>query len=359
MKLPSINIATVLGLVLFCLSLSAGNAVGSDDYTKTGMKKEPQYTIAVMPFANYSGESKAEELFIPTILNRIDGKEFKVIGPTELRPTLRKYRIRPSGTISAADAAIIADELKVDFLLLGSFDIFIENDIPEAGFSMRLLDIENMRLFWAASEAASGNDFTGLFGIGQIKQTDKLVHRLVKKAFKKFDKHFNAYIKEKVSTPPAAPIFAMVTFDNLSGRRYAGEIMSNILLTELISRGKIVVEPGTVRELLRSRNSAPRGGIDHELMSELQRSLGVDFVLTGSVNHFKPGIAGVESAAPEIEFGGRCLDSESGRIIAAYEYYRLGSDSDALLSFGSPRALGKLSQKVINDFLNKLDKDLN
>jgi TolB-like protein len=247
----------------------------------------------------------------------------------------------------------------VDFLLLGSFDIFIENDIPEAGFSVRLLDIENMHLFWAASEAASGNDFSGLFGIGQIKQADKLIHRLVKNAFKNFNENFTAYIKEKTSTLPAAPIFALVTFDNLSGQRYAGEIMSNILLTELISRGKIVVEPGTVRELLRSKNSAPRGGIDYELMSELQRNLGVDFVLTGSVNHFKPGIGGVESAAPEIEFGGRCLDSGDGRIIAAYEYCRLGSDSDALLNFGSPNSLGDLSQKVINDFLNKLDKDLN
>lgn len=314
-------------------------------------------TIAILPFVNFSGETRGEEVMMPLIQSRVAGSDLIVVDSSQLRQTLRKHRIRSSGAINTSDASIIADELGIDFILLGSIDVFIENNIPEAGFSARCLDVKNMKIFWAVSEAAGGNDFTGLLGIGQIREIDKLAEKLIEGAFKNFEKSINAYIR-KNEAGKSSPTFALVPFDNLSAQKFAGDVISTILLTELVDRGMSVIEPGTVGELFRSHNRALRGEIDFDMITELRSGLNADYVITGSVNLFKAGPGGVEGSGPEVEFGGRCLDSEDGRIIGAYEYSRRGTNSAALLHPGSTNSLGELSRDAVEDFVKKVKKDI-
>jgi len=355
MKSRLLHIAAVAVLTAFAfLPLSSAG----ESHEQAGTSASQVYSIAVIPFANYSGESRAEEIFMPMVQDMISRNGLRIIAPEKLRPTLRKHRIRAAGAIGPSDAAIIAEELDVDFLMLGSIDIFIDQSIPETGLSLRLLDPENMRIFWAASEAATGEDFTGLFGLGRINNIEKLAGKVIETSFKKFDKTFGEYILRRGSPNPS-PTFALVTFDNLSGKKHAGEVVTNILLTELISRGNTVIEPGTVGDVFRSDNKATRGEVDLDIVSKLHNRLGVDFVVTGSVSRYVAGIAGVESSGPELEFSGRCLDSKNGRIIAAYDYSRRGSNSAALLNPGSCHSIGRLSKKAVSDFLKKLDKDIN
>ncbi|MEW5922503.1 MAG: hypothetical protein AB1746_00795 [Candidatus Zixiibacteriota bacterium] len=338
--------------MLLMLSAVPGGAEGNTDIVNSGT-----YTIAIMPFADYAGETAGEDILMPLIRNRVAESGYNVVDSAMLRQTLRKNRIRTFGAINTAEASIIADELDVDFILLGSIDVFLENEIPEAGFSARLLDTKSMKIFWAVSEAASGDDFTGLLGIGQIRQINELAEKLVGGAFKNFEKSINEHIK-RMETDKSSPTIALVTFDNLSGQKFAGDVITTFMLTELIDRGMGVIEPGTVNELFRSQNRALRGEIDYEMLAQLRSHLNVDYVITGNVNMFKAGMAGVEGTGPEVEFDGRCLDSESGRIIGAYEYSRRGSNSTALLHSGSSNSLGELSRKAVDDFVKKVEKDI-
>ena len=339
-------------LLLVILSAVAFRANGN-----TEIDNPTAYTIAILPFADYAGETTGENILMPLIRSRIAESGFNVVDSDTLRQVLRKNRIRTFGSINSAEAATIADELDVNFILLGSIDVFLENEIPEAGFSARLLDTRNMRIFWAVSEAASGDDFTGLLGIGQIRQADRLAEKLVENAFKNFEKSIYDYMKQSEAIKKS-PTIALVTFDNLSGQKFAGDVITTFMLTEFIDRGVGVIEPGTVNELFRSQNRALRGEIDYEMLAQLRSHLNVDYVITGNVNLFKAGMAGVEGSGPEVEFDGRCLDSESGRIIGAYEFSRRGTNSSALLHSGSSNSLGELSRRAVDDFVKKVEKDI-
>lgn len=312
--------------------------------------------LAVLPFADHTDEADAKTLFVSLIETRLARGNFDLITTDDIRGTLRRLRIRSSGGASTAEAAAIVRELGARYLLLGSLDFFLPGVIPEAGFSARLLDTETMRIVWAASVAATGEDYAGLFGIGRVTSMEMLAEKLVEKAFAAFEETVDAR-RVAAEPQPGSPVFAVVPFDNLSENRRAGEIVSSITLTQLVARGAEVVEPGAVLEIFRAGNRSPRGEIDLALLEQVRSALNAAYVITGTVDRFRPGLPAVESSAPEIELGGRLIDARSGRIVAAHEVSGRGSDSNTLSAVGSRHSLGALAGKMIDRLLDKLDVD--
>ncbi len=311
--------------------------------------------IAIVPFANHAGPQAAADGLVSLIQRRLALVPVRVIDPAELRETLRRHRIRTAGAISREDAARIGQERRIDYLLLGAIDIYVEGSVPEAGFSVRLVRVADMQVVWACSDAASGEDFAGLLGIGRITAMRTLLSKLVDQTFTGIDTVFQP--TGSGPAPPAGLLYAIVPFDDSSPQTKAGDIVSGLVLSELVREGHRVVEPGMVRELFRRNNLISHGEIDLSLLTQLRDSLGVDRVITGCVDQFQAATPGAEWSRPEVALGGRCLDAETGRILSAFEDARNGGASESILRLGGYHSLGRLAWTAVQVMMKNLNDE--
>ncbi len=313
-------------------------------------------TIAVLPFANYSGSAKSEIMGDSLIYRILQDQGWDVIPRDFLRDVLRKHRIRARSGVSGDQVSTVGRELSARFFLFGSYDIYIEKDIPEVGVSIMVIDADKRRILSARSDAASGEDFAGLLGIGRMSSIDELFAKVVSSSLA-------GYTPARIDslTAEAGKEFrgrvAVVPFDNLSSERYAGQVVSSILVSELIVSGWDVALPGDVFHLFRANNRIPHGEIDIDLASQLENRLGAVGVITGSVLNFVPGVAGVDGSTAEVEINCRLIDSGTGRILSTACVDSKGSDSESLFRSGTCYSLGNLARKTITNLIEKLTEE--
>jgi len=344
-------------MIFMVLILAPVSTAAASDTTPAAAPPDslPSTVVAIVPFANHAGPQAATDSLVSLIQQRLVRAAVRVIDPAALRETLRRHRIRTAGAISREDAARIGQERQIDYLLLGSIDIYIEGSVPEAGFSVRLVRVDDMQVVWARSDAASGEDFAGLLGIGRITVMRVLLSKLVEQTFAGIDAVLQP--AGSASALPAGLIYAIVPFDDSSPQAKAGDIVSGLVLSELVREGRRVVEPGMVRELFRRNNLITHGEIDLSLLTQLRDSLGVDRVITGCVDRFQPATTGAEWSRPEVALGGRCLDAGTGRILSAFEDARNGGDSESILRLGGYHSLGRLAWTAVQVMMKNLNDE--
>jgi len=343
-------------VLLMGLSLTSFAQSGDVDYDRYepkdhlapfGMKYWSN--VGVMRMVNHSDNSQALRVCQPLIQQWLTSCGLVVRGPEELRPIQRRYRIRSAGQVSRRDAGRLRDRLNLQYLVIGSIDIFKGDSLGEVALSLRVLDLETMKIIRAASVAATSRDYGGLFGIGELNSIDELADRVVEKLFHRLDE---AIKREK---DKATFRIALVPIDNLSESRHAGAIMSNVMLSRLVRMGHDVVEPGIAYGLFVHHHVMPAGSISLATMDALRDEYGIDNLITGSVEIFKPGVLTAAAAQPKISLTGRILDAESGRIMGAAVTSTDG-DGDALLDIGKEDSLGRLAGKAAEKLLKKLFK---
>ncbi len=307
--------------------------------------------VAVMPPAAYAGQPAVERL-LPLLEAQLAQERITLVTAAQLRETLRLFRIRSAGMVTKEEAAQITSARKVDFLVLGSVDLYSEEPFPEAAFTLRLLRTSDMRIIWAVTVAGNGEDYSGILGLGRITSMEVLAPKLVEEALKGFA---GALAGNRIAADDSLPeaTVALVTFDNLTAAHYAGEIFTAVLLSELTARGVHVVEPGMVTEVFMRNNRLASGQIDDSLLRQLHDSLGVDLVITGTVDRFQASSGG-EGSGADIAVGARCLDAAAGKIVTTYEGSREGAGSQLLFNSGGLHSLGKLAQQMARDMIPKL-----
>ena len=340
-------------LIALALCLFVGTSGIRGQSPEVSDKHTP--VVAVLPFADYTDRQEAK-VIVSLLEEEFELAGFSVVRSAQIRSTLREYRIRTAGMIDAANAKLVADRWRADFLLLGSLDFFRDDTVPEAAFSVRLLDAKTLRIVWARSVAATGADHTKLLGLGRITGMPALLRELVDEATREIrESNFLSRAGEMPDSTQRKA--AIVIFDNLSTSRRAGEIVSSVIIDALIAEGIEVLEPGIVIEAFRSRNLHARGGISLEVLQLLRAEHDIDFVLTGTVDTFHPGRPSAGRSFPEVQLGGRLVDAESGLVIAARERHQKGGDSESMLGMGATRAIGDLCSDVHKHLVDELLSD--
>lgn len=112
---------------------------------------------------------------------------------------------------------------------------------------------------------------------------------------------------------------AVLPFENLTSDEYASEKIRRIVITELLSRNRDVIEPGEVTRLLRESKIKSLGSIKTAEVQDLGKALEVDAVMMGSVEAFGIG-RGVSVTYPEVTINLRLLETSSGNIIWSMRY---------------------------------------
>jgi TolB-like protein len=308
--------------------------------------------LAILPFANNTGDPDAAEIFVPALHGALGRSRVTYLTAASLRPLLREQRIRSRGWIGRRGAEIIAAETGVRYLLLGSWDVLRRDGNVEAGFSLRVLDLESMALVAGLSRGGTGEDSVGWLDLGRVDDVATLTDTLLVRA-----------VSDLVPFPPAPQVqrswrgcnhLAVIPFDNFSETRHAGDVVTNILLSRLLAEGYFVVEPGFVRELGIAREAVVKGGVDRASARAIEEALGACRVVTGAVDVFEPARGDPSLSIPRIEVGLRVTSSASGNLYMIRNLQAAGDDKQSVFRLGRVYALSTLADKLLERFAQEL-----
>lgn len=300
-----------------------------------------------MPLYNLSGRSNAIRETSEKIGTILDSFGIQYKRSSDIRPILRKYRIRSSGSLKAEDIDQLRTELNVKYLMLGSVNIYEDRANPELSVSLRIINTETYMIESAVSKSASGRDFEGLFGLGVISVLDELSDKLL---FESLNELFSDLEAHESEQKPSAVI---IPFDNTTDFRNAGFILTNIFLTSLANDGYKVLEPGIVTEYMLRNRKILYGGIDYPTLDMLNAKHDIDLIVTGSIEFYQPSRG---NNFPKAEIGTRVLDAKNAKIIFMYNNSVNGADSEALFGVGKKYSVGTIMKEYINDFESKFKK---
>ncbi|MEC4675829.1 MAG: hypothetical protein VST72_02755 [Nitrospirota bacterium] len=107
---------------------------------------------------------------------------------------------------------------------------------------------------------------------------------------------------------------AVFPFESLTNDMNAGEKIRRMVITELLSRGIDVIEPGEVTSHLKDMKIKNLGSISSRDIKNTGKTLGVDTVMTGSVEAYNIS-RGVSVSYPEVSINLMLLNTSNGEII--------------------------------------------
>lgn len=310
--------------------------------------------LCVLPPTAYATDSRAIDTVLPLIYQELESRGTNFVTVDQIRPDLRRLRIRSRGLLSEREMRTISNTTGVSYLLVSTVDVFEEGSNPEFGISLRLLSAANMRIVRASSDAATGADFIGLFGLGGIDAIDSLAAVIVPRAFEGLDRPVP--IEWPATFWHPRPRVAIVTFDNLSESRRAGEAVTNLLISRLVVDGYEVIEPGLLNEIYLRNHLIPRGEIGYDLLDQVYEKYSPDWILTGVVSTFDRGAGTLSQASPEIEVDARVLRAETGKILWTWSSERSGRGEASLLGLGRVYSLPQLTTATLDKMVRKLNK---
>ncbi|MGB9716203.1 MAG: GNA1162 family protein [Thermodesulfovibrionales bacterium] len=107
---------------------------------------------------------------------------------------------------------------------------------------------------------------------------------------------------------------AVLPLESLTSDEYAGEKIRQSVITDLLSRGIDVIEPGEVTRSLIDLKIRSLSSIKTSDIQTLAKTLGVDALMMGSVEAY--GISkGISVSYPEVSISLRLIEGSSGKII--------------------------------------------
>ncbi len=335
------NYLTLPLLIVLCLLLFAFEGYA-------GQKVQGE-RIVIFPFENFSEDKDALTYVMPLIKEKIQKKGLSVVDEEEMNIFLLKERVRSTAYISKEISRKLSDELKVDFVLLGSINTFLKMENPHIGLCARLVRCSDNSIIWADHEAATGEDFVTILGIGKIETIDELAKEVVNKLFNSFD--INAPHKEIESTYR----IAVMPFYNKTRVRGIGMAITYMFITELLKSEKFVpLEFGDVWQLIVNLRIREKGELSFKNMKSISNLSMVDGIIVGAIDTYREGLS--DTAPPEVSISARLLDARENKIRWSDFYTYKGDDDIIILDWGRIRSVENVAYKAVSRLVKEMGR---
>ncbi len=146
---------------------------------------------------------------------------------------------------------------------------------------------------------------------------------------------------------------AILPLENYTSDNYAGERIRRMVIAEILLRGIDVIEPGEVTKSLTDLKVKSLGALPLKEAQNLQKTLGVEAVLMGSVDSFRIS-AGISVSYPEVSIQLVLLDASSGSIVWSV-WHTSGGASFWTRHFGTEgMSLSEAAKKVVKETVDTL-----
>lgn len=150
---------------------------------------------------------------------------------------------------------------------------------------------------------------------------------------------------------------AVLPFDNASQQQDAGRIMTNTVVTYLLSTGEYdVVEPGVVYAALTSEGVRLNEGITLDICKKLQPKLNADAFIIGMVEDYGEVRIGPDTY-PSISFSARLVDARNAEILWAATISKTGAENVKIFDIGRISSIGKLSKLAVKAMADSLESN--
>ena len=108
---------------------------------------------------------------------------------------------------------------------------------------------------------------------------------------------------------------AVMPFDNLTNEKFAGEIVRQVVISELLASGLVdVVLPGDVQRILDELDIKSTSSITTEQVTDIGKTLGVEAVIMGSVEEYGEVKMG-NITVPQVTISLMMIDTGSCSIV--------------------------------------------
>ncbi len=342
--------------------------------TMDGRAGEAAARVALLPFENVSGHPRSPAIVMPLIGLGLRERGYEVVEPDALEPFLFRHRIRTTAKLTREQLAALGKEFGVLLAMVGSIDLFADTPgNPQWGASSRLLATGSGGILWADAAGFTGDDFTGLLGLGTVTSPDDLAAKTVQELFRNLPPGLGTEetpARDRASRPrkvlpgvfrdpsldgePPKRV-GVLPFENGTERRGAALIVDDLMVVGLLRSARFeVADPGEVHRTLLALALAPYGGIDLDSLRRIGQAAGVDAIILGRVEEYNEGLRPGASTSPSMALDARMLDAKTGKILWMGFHRARGEDSQIVLEFGKIKSMVPLAMKVIGELVETM-----
>jgi hypothetical protein len=330
----------------------------SDSHAQTETQWYEARPLVLLPFANYSGTSQVQEMILPVLHAALDSLGVRYHTAQEIRPLLRRYRIRSVGGISSEGVVQLSVLTGAQYLMVGSFDVFKPDGVnPEVQISLRLVRARDMRLAKAVTVGRSCHDYTTWFDRGTVEDLEELVRRVVDEAMGEMGRPFLNVAAATAPVPECRSI-AVVPFDSGEEGGFAGQLLTNLVLSRLVSAGYVCLEPGALRETSLGLGVLRRGEIDLETVGALWDRYRPCVILTGTVDRLEAAAPVSLASVPHLAFTVRLLDGSTGMVEWTWSAEADGDVTRSLLRPRRDHSLVPFCNQIVDGLVEGLGAHL-
>jgi len=316
---------------------------------KSDPTADPARRIAILPFDNLTDNPGAAKGILPWIKSGLEKRGFEVVDETITSEVLCREHIRLATDLPREASRQVGTALKAGTMLAGTIFSYNTEKNPGIGISARLIDTATGYIIWADYASDTGEDFTGLLGLGTITSIHTLVPKVVDQLLSSF------HIEHLRDDPESMYKVAVLPFQNLSKERHAGMVVTHLFLVQLF-KNKLFdpVEHGDVRKMIVDLRVRHKGELSYKKLNDISNSLGAGIILTGTVEDFSAGIADVYP--PKVAISARLLDSSQNKIVWFNTLSLDGEDKITAFEWGKIRSPDKVAYAVVSDLVKNLEK---
>ncbi|MBL7033811.1 MAG: hypothetical protein ISR91_06665 [Candidatus Delongbacteria bacterium] len=329
-------------LIILLIWLGAQTAAGrnSEPVDTTTFIPTP---LVLMPLQNLSGYREPLQSVDSLLQVVMQEQGIELLTGGELRPLLKRNRIRSNGRVTAREAETIRLETGCNYLMICSINFYLPEPTPEIALSSRILQLSDQTIVRATSTAGSSVEQVKPFMQNSPYDKDRLIELVVRELIQEL----TLPVSPVDSSGTPYPRIVMIPFENSTGKGRTGEAVDNMLLSTLVRSGYNVMDPGLEHELFLQNGFLPVGEIDLETLVQLHELFKPDYLVTGCAEALLTAQEGSSGEGAMFEFTARVLEPSSGRLLAGRYSCRRGSDSELILGFGRVESTGRVMQDAL------------
>jgi TolB-like protein len=332
--------------------------------------------VAVFPVENLSGDEVPTDEIRQALLDALAAEGVAVLADDAQEAFLARHRVRYTAGIDRETARVLAEEERVDGVLVASVELSNPIDAPKVALTARLVSIDDVpTVAWADDVGLAGDDAPGLFGLGVVVDYGALQARALARLVQSLRNHVRtgetvaprepaskfsprtAY-RGALAAPGTAYSVAVLPFFNLTPRRGAGDVMALLFMRHLSASPHVrVLDAGDVREQLLRARVIMEGGISIADADVVGSVLEADYVLAGRVLDYRD-FDGAD-AVPRVEFSTVLIERATRRVVWSSQSDNAGDDGVVLFGRGATRtahAMATQMVRITSDMITGADR---
>ncbi len=339
------NYSNKLAIILILSLFFLPNFANSQGFGKGNLViKDGRIRIAVFPLENLSGTVAPLKEIRQMFVEKLRAIGIDVLDEESLEKFMAKHRIRYTGGIDGSTAQAFKREADTDRVLLTSLELYSDSSPPKISLISRLVSTgDNPSILWIDGVGLAGDDSPGFLNMGLIEDPKVLLDKAMKRMFDSLNRYISSEPDEKKEhdakgkfrprifyrSPVLDPVekytVAITPFVNLSGRKYAGDMMVLHLAKELKKfKNFNVIEFGIVRQAFLELRIVMDQGISLANADSVLALLDADLIVSGTVTDYDDyqGMSG----KPKVGFTTQLIAKKGREVVWSSDSYNEGDD---------------------------------